>query len=80
MVDESYERRAREFSHAQVDTMCVYVEAERENTMMRKLLKRIWLADYAGHFSTLPEHQDHWNDVYRCLCELGVIDELRGNS
>ena len=43
-----------------------------ENAELRKLVRDMWLADYAGHFSTLPEHQDHRATVWQRMRELGV--------
>lgn len=80
MADEPYEKRAREFSLAQVNAMCVYVEAERENTTMRKLCADMWRV-MSYEFAS-----DAINDAcaalgyrpseFECsLRELGVIDE-----
>lgn len=43
-----------------------------ENAELRELVKDMWFADYAGHFSTLPEHQDHQAAVWKRMCELGI--------
>lgn len=43
-----------------------------ENAKLRELVKDMWFADYAGHFSTLPEHQDHQAAVWKRMCELGI--------
>lgn len=43
-----------------------------ENKKLRELVRFMWFADYAGHFSTLPEHQEHQAAVWQRMCELGV--------
>lgn len=43
-----------------------------ENAQLRELVKDMWFADYAGHFSTLPEHQDHQAAVWKRMRELGI--------
>ena len=39
---------------------------------LRELVRFMWLADYAGHFSTLPELQEHQAVVWQRMHELGV--------
>lgn len=48
------------------------VDLQAENAKLRELVQFMWLADYAGHFSSLPEHQEHQADVWRRMRELGV--------
>ena len=43
-----------------------------ENVKLRELVRFMWLADYAGHFSTLPELQEHQAVVWHRMRELGV--------
>lgn len=45
---------------------------ESEVTKLRELVRDMWFADYAGHFSTLPEHQEHQATVWQRMCELGI--------
>ena len=47
-------------------------QAKAENEKLRELVRFMWVADYAGHFSTLPEHQEHQAAVLQHMCELGV--------
>lgn len=47
-------------------------ELQRENEKLRELVRFMWLADYAGHFSTLPEHQAHQATVWQRIRELGI--------
>lgn len=72
MADEPYEKRAREFSLAQVNAMCVYVEAERDNERLRKLCAELFVLANDG----LMELSDQ---EFERICneakELGVIDE-----
>ena len=43
-----------------------------ENAKLRELVRFMWLADYAGHFSTMPELQEHQAVVWQRMRELGV--------
>lgn len=47
-------------------------QAKAENAKLRELVRYMWFADYAGHFSTLPEHQEHQATVWQRMRELGV--------
>lgn len=39
---------------------------------LEELVRDMWFADYAGHFSTLPEHQEHQAAVWQRMRELGI--------
>ena len=43
-----------------------------ENKKLRELIRYIWVYDYAGNFSTLPEHTEHVDKVWNCMQELGI--------
>ena len=45
---------------------------DAENVKLRELVRFMWLADYAGHFSTLPELQEHQAVVWHRMRELVV--------
>ena len=47
-------------------------QLKAENAKLRELVRFMWLADYAGHFSTLPELKEHQAVVWQRMCELGV--------
>ena len=47
-------------------------QAKAENAKLRELVRYMWFADYAGHFSTLPEHQEHQATVWQRMRELGI--------
>lgn len=49
-----------------------YMAAKAENAELRDLVRFMWFADYAGHFSTLPEHQEHKSAVWQRMCKLGI--------
>ena len=54
-------------------SLVTYVtKLEGENAKLRELVRFMWFADYAGHFSTLPEHQEHQAAVWQRMCELGI--------
>lgn len=51
-------------------------KAEAEADRLRELVRYMWFADYAGHFSTLPEHQEQQATVWQRMRELGIeVDE-----
>lgn len=43
-----------------------------ENAKLRKLVAYMWTYDYAGHFSTLPEHIEHVDAVWQQMQLLGI--------
>lgn len=45
-----------------------------ENAKLCDLIRYMWYADYAGHFSTLPNHQEHKMTVWQRMRELGIIE------
>ena len=47
-------------------------ELAAENAKLRELVRDMWFADYAGLFSTLPEHQEHQATVWQRMRELGI--------
>ena len=49
-----------------------HAKLKDENAELRELVRFMWFADYAGHFSTLPEHQEHQAAVWQRMCELGI--------
>jgi hypothetical protein len=49
-------------------------QLKAENEQLRELVRFMWYADYAGHFSTLPEHQEHQATVWQRINELGVVE------
>lgn len=50
---------------------CTYVPKAYADEL-KELVRFMWFADYAGHFSTLPEHQEHQATVWQRMCELGI--------
>lgn len=47
-------------------------ELEAENDELRKLVRAMWLYDYAGKFSSARDDVEHVAMVYQCMCKLGV--------
>lgn len=47
-------------------------KAESENAKLRELVAYMWTYDYAGHFSTLPEHMEHVDAVWQQMQLLGI--------
>lgn len=45
---------------------------QAENAKLRGLVRHMWVANYAGHFSTLPEHQEHQAAVWQRMRDLGM--------
>lgn len=45
-----------------------------DNDNLRELVRYMWYADYAGHFSTLPNHQKHQETVWQRMHELGIVE------
>lgn len=43
-----------------------------ENDKLRELVAYMWTYDYAGHFSTLPEHMEHVDAVWQQMQLLGI--------
>lgn len=82
----SWEQRNADFCKAQTDAGFAYIEAERrvkaleaenaklQNTIdeLRKLVRAMWLYDYAGKFSSAPDDVEHVAMVYQSMRKLGV--------
>lgn len=64
-----YERGVEQASAVYKEVIREYVA---ENAKLRELVRFMWFADYAGHFSTLPEHQEHQAAVWQRMRELGI--------
>ena len=45
---------------------------QTENAKLRELVAYMWTYDYAGHFSTLPEHMEHVDAVWQQMQLLGI--------
>lgn len=58
---------------ARIDELCAEVERGKvENAKLRELVAYMWTYDYAGHFSTLPEHMEHVYAVWQQMQLLGI--------
>lgn len=54
------------------DTEKECVELKAENIQLRKLVRAMWLYDYAGKFSSAHDDVEHVAMVYQEMRKLGV--------